>query len=95
MPVAAVVAPVITGFWLVELNVFGPLQVKVPPVTFAAFRLSALPEHTGVLEDKVGAAGIGATETVVVAAAETQPATVTVALYTPEASGVAFVIDGF
>jgi len=52
------------------------------------------PTHTGPVLLAVGVAGKAFTTTVVVACAETQPFTVAVTVYIPEAATVAAAIDG-
>ena len=53
------------------------------------------PSQTGLLEDAVGVAGVGLTTTLVVPAADVQPATVTVTEYVPAFAVVAEGIVGF
>ena len=74
---------------------FGPVQLYVAPATVLAVRLSGDPAQTGLLLPAVGVAGIGFTVTVVVAAADVQPLTVTVTEYVPDAAVVEAAITGF
>ena len=62
VPVAAVVVLVIEGFCEPDVNAFGPVQLNVAP-TPVSVRLSAFPEHTGLLLPKVGTTGTGLTVT--------------------------------
>ena len=78
MPVAAVVAPTIEGFWREEVKAFGPVQEYVAPATRGVVRASVPPAQMGPLLAAVGVAGTALTVAVVVPAAEVQPATVIV-----------------
>ena len=49
----------ITGLAELLLKLLGPVQLKVAPVCPLADRFSAVPWHTGVLDEAEGAAGIG------------------------------------
>jgi len=78
VPVAAVVAPTIEGFWREEVKAFGPVQEYVAPATRGVVRLSVPPAQIGPLFPAVGVAGTALTVAVVVPAREVQPATVIV-----------------
>jgi hypothetical protein len=53
------------------------------------------PEHTGVLLDAAGVAGVEFTTTAVVPTPDVHPLAVTVTLYVPAIAVVALVADGF
>lgn len=89
VPLAAVVAPVMVGFCVVDVNEFGPVQLYVAPTIFVAFRFRFDPAHIGLLLDAVGAAGVGFTVTLTVPAALGHPPTVTTTLYVPDIASVA------
>ncbi len=89
------VAPVIDGFCVVELNEFGPVHEYVAPVTVGVVKLIVAPVHIGVLLPAVGVAGVVFTTTAVVPTALVQPPTVTVKLYVPAIAAVAPVRVGF
>ena len=95
VPVAAVVAPTIEGFWREEVKAFRPVQEYVAPATVGVVRASVPPAQIGPLFAAVGVAGIALTVAVVVPARDVQPATVTVTEYVPVASVVAAGMDGF
>jgi hypothetical protein len=95
VPVAAIVTEPMEGFCADELKLFGPVHEYVAPATAGVERLSVLPEHTGVLLDAVGAAGVVLTTTAVVPTAEVHPFVVTVTLYVPAIATVAPVRVGF
>jgi len=95
VPVAAVVAPTIEGFWREEVKRLGPVQEYVAPATVGVVRLSVPPAQIGPLLAAVGVAGAALTVATVVPAADVQPATVIVTEYVPEAAAVAAGIEGF
>jgi hypothetical protein len=96
VPPAADVAFGIDGFWSVDVNPFGPVQLYVPPSTVLAVRFKVVPARIGPLFPAVGAAGKGLTVAVVDPAGEGQPLLlVTVTEYNPLAAVVAPEIDGF
>jgi len=95
VPVAAVVAAGIVGFWREELKALGPVQEYVAPATRGVVRLSVPPAQIGPLLAAVGVAGAALTVATVVPARDVQPATVTVTEYVPEAAVVAAGIVGF
>ena len=80
VPLAAVVAPLIVGFCVVEEKEFGPVHVYVAPTTFVAVRFRFDPAQIGLLLEAVGAAGVGFTVTFTVPIALVHPPTVTVTL---------------
>lgn len=65
------------------------------PATVLAVKFNVEPAHMGVLLLAVGAAGVGFTTTVVVAAALPQPLTVATTEYVPAAASVVDAIVGF
>jgi hypothetical protein len=75
-PALLAVMFVIPGFCVLEVNVFGPLQLYVVPVLLAV-KFKLLPAHNGPLFPATGAAGVvlTTTETVPVPL-EPQPGTV-------------------
>jgi hypothetical protein len=75
-PVARVVATVIVGFWLGDEKLFGPVQLNETPVPVAP-KFKFCPSHIGVLTVPLGAAGVGLTTNVMVAAALPQPEALT------------------
>jgi len=95
VPDAAVVAPVMLGFCVEDVNPFGPVHEYVAPTTFDAERLSVLPAHTGLLLDAVGAAGVVFTVTLTVAIGLAHPPTVAVTEYVPAAAAVTPLMAGF
>ena len=80
VPVAAVVALVIDGFWDEELKLLGPDHAYVAPDTVVAVKFNVEPSQTGPLFPAVGAEGIALTVAAVVPAEEVQPLTVAVTL---------------
>jgi hypothetical protein len=74
--VANVVAPVIVGFCIVEVKLFGPLQLYVDAPIVLAVKLILLPEHKVVFADAIGEAGVGLIITDTVPIGPAQPATV-------------------
>ena len=56
-PELLVLAFTMEGFWLVELNPFGPVQLYVAPGTVEAVRFKVMPVQSGPLLPAVGAAG--------------------------------------
>ena len=80
VPAIATVADGRDGFCTDEANDEGPVHEYVAPATAGVERLMVLPEHTGVLLDAVGVAGVALTTTAVVPAAEVHPLAVTVTL---------------
>ena len=95
VPVAAVVTFVMKGFCDVDVNPFGPVQLKVAPGIFPAVSNNVDPEHTGVFDDAVGVAGALFTVTVVDPAGPVHPFTVAVTEYVPVSAVVADGIVGF
>jgi hypothetical protein len=95
VPLAAVVALVMLGFWLVDAKLLGPVQLYVAPVTVVAVRLSVDPAQIGLLLDAVGAEGTGLTTTVTVATELVHPLAIAVTVYVPLAAVVALVMLGF
>jgi hypothetical protein len=83
------------GFCEVEVKLLGPVHEYVAPDNVLAVKLKVLPEQTGVLLPPVGADGIEFTVTEVVPTGPTQPATVAVTEYVPDATVVADPIVGF
>ena len=81
----------------VDVKPFGPVQLNVAPVNPEAVRFSVLPEQSGLLLLKVGAAGCVVIDTVVVDAYEGQPFAVVMVVqeYTPAAAPVTLVMVGF
>ncbi len=73
VPPAADVAFGIDGFWSVDVNPFGPVQLYVASLTVLAVRFNVLPARIGPLLPAVGAAGNGLTVAVVDPAGEGQP----------------------
>ena len=92
---AASVAAVMVGFGTELVKPFGPVHVYVEPVVDEAFNERSDPSQIGELLVTVGMVGVGFTVAIVVAAADIQPATVTVRLYVPDAAMVAFEMIGF
>ena len=80
MPSAAVVAPVIVGFSVVDVKPFGPLQLNVPLPSPLAVKFKSSPAHIGLLLVGAGADGIAFTVTTTVPAADSQPFIVSVTL---------------
>jgi len=80
VPAAADVAFGINGFWSVDVNPFGPVQLYVPALTLLAVRFNVLPARIGPLFPAIGVAGMALTVAVVEPGAEVQPFTVTVTL---------------
>jgi hypothetical protein len=80
VPPIAVVALVMDGFCTDEAKLFGPVQLYVAPATAGVERLIVFPEHTGVLLDAVGVAGVEFTTTAVVPTPDVHPLAVTVTL---------------
>ena len=77
VPVAAVVALVIDGFWAELLNELGPVHAYVAPVTVGVERFKVLPAQIGPLLEAVGVDGIAFTVALVVPVDDVQPPTVT------------------
>ena len=73
---ANVVAPIIVGFCIVEVKLFGPLQLYVDAPIVLAVKLILLPEHKVVFADAIGALGVGLIVTDTVPFGPAQPATV-------------------
>ena len=80
VPPAADVAFGIDGFWSVDVNPFGPVQLYVPPSTVLAIRFKVVPARIEPLFPAVGATGRVLTVAVVDPAGDGQPFTVTVTL---------------
>ena len=95
MPVAAVVALVIVGFWDEELKLLGPDHEYVAPDTVVAYKFNVEPAQIDPPVLAVGAEGIALTVAAVVAAEEVQPLTVAVTLYVPVIAVVALGRVGF
>src|SRR5450759_2795247 len=57
VPLAAVVALAIDGFWTADVKPFGPVQLYVAPATVEAVRLSVEPAQIGPLLPAVGVVG--------------------------------------
>ena len=57
MPSAAVVAPVIVGFSVVDVKPSGPLQLNVPLPSPLAVKFKSSPAHIGLLLVGAGVAG--------------------------------------
>jgi hypothetical protein len=74
--VANVVAPIIVGFCIVEVKLFGPLQLYVDAPIVLAVKLILLPEHKVVFADAIGALGVGLIVTDTVPIGPAQPTTV-------------------
>jgi hypothetical protein len=66
------------GFWTVDENEFGPVQLYVAPETVGVVKFIVDPKQTGELLLAVGVAGNEFTTTVVVPARLVQPDTVRV-----------------
>jgi hypothetical protein len=77
VPEASVLTLPIEGFWLIEVKLFGPLQLYVVP-ELEAVKLKVCPEQTGELLPATGTAGGGFTVTEVVPAGPVHPFCVTV-----------------
>ena len=69
---AKVEALTMVGFCNVEVNPFGPLQLKVAPTVDVAVRLKVCPEHKGELEPIVKTVRVGFTTTFTVPVALAQ-----------------------
>jgi hypothetical protein len=95
VPAAASTTLFITGFCVVEVNPFGPLQEYVAPGIVSTISCSESPAHTGLLLDATGVAGEEFTVTLTVPALLVHPFTVTVSEYVPVSADVTFVIEGF
>jgi hypothetical protein len=78
--VAAVVAPLIVGFWAEEVKLLGPVHAYVAPDTVEAVKFKVAPGQTGPLLPAVGAEGMALTVAAVVPATEVHPFTVAVTL---------------
>ena len=77
VPVAANVAPVILGFCVLAVKVFGPAQAKVVPMSVVAVKFKLVPAQTGLLLPAV-ATGTAFTVTAWLAVAVQPDALVTV-----------------
>ena len=95
MPASAVVALERVGFCRDDAKPFGPVHAYVAPVTVGVDSAMVEPSQYGPPLDAVGVAGVAFTTTVVVPAAEVQPATVTVTEYAPASAVVALARVGF
>jgi hypothetical protein len=78
IPAANVVAPVIVGFCVVDVNEFGPDQLYVAAVTVLAFRLRFWNAQIGELFDAIGACGVGFIVTLITPAGLVHPRAVAV-----------------
>jgi hypothetical protein len=54
----------ILGFWVVDVKLFGPVQLYVAPAMADAVKLKVEPTHNGLFALTVGVAGNGLTNTV-------------------------------
>jgi hypothetical protein len=95
VPPNAVVALERVGFCADEVKPAGPVHEYVAPETVGVESEIVPPTQYGPVFDAVGVAGVGLTTTLVVPAAEVQPATVTVTEYVPPSAVVALVRVGF
>lgn len=95
IPVATVPAPVMEGFWVVELKPLGPLQLYAAPVMLLAVRFMVDPTHKVEVPPVSGAAGVGLITTLTVPALLVQPLTICVTEYVPAAFTVGLKIVGF
>jgi hypothetical protein len=75
VPASAVVALGRVGFWRAEVKLFGPVHEYVAPATADVEREMVEPAQYGPPFDGAGVAGVGFTTTLVVPAADVQPAT--------------------
>jgi hypothetical protein len=78
MPPSVVAAVERVGFCRDDVKALGPVQAYVAPVTAGVKSAIVSPPQYGPPLDADGVAGVAFTTTVVVPAAEVQPATVTV-----------------
>jgi hypothetical protein len=78
VPASAVVAFVLVGFWIADVNPFGPVHEYVAPLTTGVDSEIVAPAQYGPPFDAVGIAGTGLTTTFVEPAADVHPFTVTV-----------------
>jgi len=83
------------GFWIVDTNPPGPLQLYVEPAIVGVVKLIDEPAQTGELLPAVGVEGSAFTTTVVVPAGEVQMPIVTETLYVPAIVAVTDVMTGF
>src|SRR3954453_16800143 len=95
MPASAVVALERVGFCRDEAKPLGPVHAYVAPATVGVESAIVAPAQYGPPFDAVGVAGVALTTTLVVAAAEVQPLTVTVTEYVPASAVVALARVGF
>lgn len=95
MPVARVEAPTMVVFCDVEVNAFGPVQLKVAPPGLVEVRLIVPPVQRVEVPPAVGAAGVGFTITATVPAGLLHPKEFTVKEYVPPAAVVAATKEGF
>src|SRR2546423_419337 len=89
----AAVALARVGFWAVEVKPFGPVQAYVAPATAGVESEMVSPAQYG--PPLLAAAAALESTTLVVPAAEVQPATVTGTEYVPESAAVALGRVGF
>jgi hypothetical protein len=80
VPVIAVVALGLVGFWTAAVKPLGPVHAYVAPLTVEAVKFKVAPGQTGPLFPAVGAEGRALTVAAVVPAAEVQPPAVAVTL---------------
>jgi hypothetical protein len=80
VPVIAVVAPGLVGFWTAEVKPLGPVHAYVAPDTVEAVKFKVAPAQIGPLFPAVGAEGMALTVAAVVPAADVQPPVVDVTL---------------
>jgi hypothetical protein len=71
------------GFCVVEVKLFGPVQLYVAAVIVFVVRVKVVPEQTGLLDPGTGVVGGGLMVTVVVLFGPVHPATVTLTEYVP------------
>jgi hypothetical protein len=83
------------GFCRADVKPFGPVHEYVAPATVGVESEMVAPSQYGPPLEAVGVAGVGLTATLVVPAAEVQPATVTVTEYVPASAVVALARVGF
>src|SRR3954454_21341548 len=95
MPPSVIAAVERVGFCREDVNALGPVQAYVAPVTVGVKSAIVSPPQYGPPLDADGVAGGAFTTTVVVPAAEVQPATVIVTAYVPASAVVALERVGF
>jgi hypothetical protein len=91
VPVAAVVALAIVGFWAEEMKPLGPVHAYVAPVTVEAVKFNVVPAQIGPLFPTVGAEGIALTVTLTVSVTYKVPLQAPeyiLTVYVPAAAGV-------